>query len=68
MISYKPLRIHLVEIGMNINELDLNRGGIINGATVSKLRHDKPMHLSSIVRVCRFLDLPIENVCEVISE
>jgi DNA-binding Xre family transcriptional regulator len=66
MISYKPLKITLIHKGMKLTDLETEKGGPLNKRTVSKLRNDKSMNLESIERVCMFLDVPIEQVVEVI--
>lgn len=65
MISYKPLRLTLVHKGLTMTDLDAVKGGPLNTRTVSKLRNDKTMNLESIVKICKFLDVPIEQVVEV---
>lgn len=65
MITYKPLRVLLAERDMDINQLDQKRGGVINGATVHKFRHDKSMNIESIAKVCMFLDVPIDEVVSI---
>lgn len=66
-ISYRPLRVYLAENNIDINTLETRRGGVVNEATVSKLRHDKPVNLESIAKICVFLDVPIEKVVEISS-
>ncbi len=68
MISYKPLKLTLVHKGMTMTDLDAVKGGPLNTRTVSKLRHDETMNLESIVKICKFLDCPIEDVVEVILD
>lgn len=48
-----------------MTDLDAVKGGPLNTRTVSKLRNDKTMNLESIVKICKFLDVPIEQVVEV---
>lgn len=66
MITYKPLRITLAEKDMVLRDLQVNDGGVLNKRTVSKLRHDMPMNLESIRKICLFIDVPIEKVVEII--
>lgn len=68
MISYKPLKLTLVHKGMTLTDLDVVKGGPLNTRTVSKLRHNQTMNLDSIVKICKFLDVPIEDVVEVIRD
>lgn len=65
MISYKPLKLTLVRKDMKLTDLETAKGGPINSRTVSKLRNDQTMNLESIAKICRFLDVPIEEVVEV---
>lgn len=66
MISYKPLRLTLVHKGMKFTDLETANGGPLNARTVSKLRKDQTMSIESIAKVCKYLDVPIEQVVEVI--
>lgn len=34
----------------------------ISGATLDKLRHNKPLNTTTINDLCRILDCPIENI------
>ena len=68
MISYKPLKHTLVRKEMKMSDLETVKGGPLNTRTVSKLRNDQTMHLESIAKICMFLDVPIEEVVEVIRE
>lgn len=65
MISYDPLKETLRELGLELRDLDTERGGVINKRTVSKFRHNKTLNITSIERVCLFLDVPIEKVVEI---
>jgi DNA-binding Xre family transcriptional regulator len=65
LFNYQPLRITLVKKGMKMSDLETLKGGPLNARTVSKLRNDQTMNLESIVKVCRYLDVPIEQVVEV---
>ena len=68
MISYKPLKITLIEMDKEMKDLEIENGGPLNKRTVSKFRHNKNVNIDSIARVCQFLDVPIEEVVEVIRE
>jgi DNA-binding Xre family transcriptional regulator len=68
LISYKPLKITLVNKGMKISDLETIKGGPLNARTVSKLRNDQTMNIESIAKVCMYLDVPIEQVVEVVRE
>lgn len=49
-----------------MTDLDAVKGGPLNTRTVSKLRNDLTMNLESIAKICKFLDVPIEQVVEVV--
>lgn len=66
MVSYKPLRITLIKKDLELKDLGVDNGGPLNKRTVSKLRHNQTMNLESIVKICQFLDVPIEEVVEVL--
>lgn len=65
MISYKPLRITLVEKDMKPADLRLENGGVLNPRTVGKFGTDETMNIESISKVCLFLDVPIEKVVKI---
>jgi DNA-binding Xre family transcriptional regulator len=68
MVSYEPLKITLVRLKKKMSDLDTVKGGPLNSRTVSKLRHDQTVNIDSIAKVCKFLDVPIEQVVEVIRD
>jgi DNA (cytosine-5)-methyltransferase 1 len=65
MISYNPLKITLIENGKEMKDLENNNGGILNKRTVSRLRHHKPVNITTLERVCLYLNVPIEKVVEI---
>ncbi|WP_309245505.1 helix-turn-helix domain-containing protein [Virgibacillus proomii] len=66
IISYKPLRHLLVDMDINITSLcrDLK----ISSTIRTKLTSDLPVSLRTIAKICRYLDVPIEDVVEVIRD
>ncbi|MBM7598160.1 DNA-binding Xre family transcriptional regulator [Virgibacillus halotolerans] len=66
MISYEPLFITLIKKKMKLN--DLREKGIISSATQSKFRKGESVTLTTVQKVCIFLDVPIQDVVEIISE
>lgn len=68
MISYNPLKITLVHKNLKISDLETVKGGPLNSRTVSKLRHDQTVNIDTIAKICMFLDVPIEEVVEVIRD
>lgn len=65
MLNYNPLKISLMEKGMELKELQSENGGVLNKRTVSKLRHNRHVHTETIEKVCVFLDIPVEKVVEI---
>lgn len=65
MISYKPLRDHMYRNKILIT--DLVAAGF-NSRTTAKLAKDEMVSLRTIMDLCQFLNLPIEQVVEVIIE
>lgn len=66
MLSYKPLKHTLVEKGTNItrvcSELNMSTG------TRNSLNTDKAVSLTTIEKICIYLDVPIEKVVEIIKD
>ena len=63
MISYGPL-LRLLE-SRNIKMIDLVRECKLSTATVAKISKNEPMNITTIARICRHLNVPIERVVEV---
>lgn len=63
MLNYKPLRHTLINKELKITnvcrELD------ISPSIRTKLNQDQPVSLGTIVKLCNYLDVPIEKVVEV---
>lgn len=68
MINYTPLKVTLAKKGMKLSDLETIKGGPLNARTVSKLRNDQTMNIESIAKVCMYLDVPIEQVVEVVRD
>lgn len=64
MVSYRPLFITLAEKELSVNSLYENK--IISSATQAKFRKNKSMGIDLIAKVCKYLDVPIEKVVEII--
>lgn len=65
-ITYKSLRKVLVDRNMNMT--DLRKAiGFSTGAG-SSLNNDRPVSLDTIAKICQFLDVPIEQVVEVLPK
>lgn len=62
MISYEPLFRTLRNKNMVISDL---RGDILNSRTIAKINRGESVNLSTIERVCLYLDVRIEEVVEI---
>lgn len=60
MIDYTPLWESLDARGIVPNHMVIS--GVINSATLAKMRKGGGVHLSTIEKICVAYDLPIENV------
>lgn len=63
MIDYEPLHETLERKGITINEMRKN--GILNSRTIAKINRNESVNLSTIEKICLFLDVPIENVVKI---
>lgn len=58
-LDYKPLWKILIDRGMNKG--DLKKAGV-TAPTIAKMGRDEPVSLTTIDRICTFLDCDIEHV------
>jgi len=65
-VNYDPLKITLIEKGLELKDLQNENGGIINKRTVHKFRHNHTMNIQTVIAVCVYLDVPIEKVVKVV--
>lgn len=63
MISYNKLFETLDEKGISLIELE--RGIGISSSTTAKFRKGQAVQLGILVKICYFLDVPIEKVIEI---
>lgn len=64
-VSYKPLKITLVKLDSNITELCRNLN--ISTSIRAKLNNDTGyVALETIAKICVYLDVPIEEVVEIL--
>jgi DNA-binding Xre family transcriptional regulator len=61
-ISYEPLHRTLREKGITMS---LMRGTVINSRTQAKINRNESVRLETIADICRYLDVPIEQVVEI---
>ena len=62
MISYDPLHETLREKNMVISQL---RGKVLNSKTISKIYKNQSVNLSTIEKICKTLQVPIERVVKI---
>ena len=63
MISYDPLHKTLEERGLTINEMRKNK--LLNSRTIARINKGQSVNLSTIEKICVFLDVPIEKVVRI---
>ncbi|MFL6557646.1 MAG: helix-turn-helix domain-containing protein [Bacillus sp. (in: firmicutes)] len=59
MIDFSPLRQTLKEKEMKMSEL---RDTILSSRTLAKINRNDDVYMSTIEKICLFLDVPIEKV------
>jgi DNA-binding Xre family transcriptional regulator len=62
MISYEPLFKTLEKKKMVISDM---RDLILNSRTIAKINRGEPVSLSTIEKICLYLDVRIEEVVEI---
>lgn len=60
MITYEPFRVYVA--AKNIKKKDIMENTGISPATMSKLKHDKPVSIEIIERLCSFLKCDITEI------
>lgn len=63
-ISYKKLWIRLIE--KEISPATLRKDLSIATGTMTKLRKNEEVALSVLIRICKYLDCDIGDICEVV--
>lgn len=64
MISYKPLRVLLAQKDMKMT--DLNK--ILPTSVTSKFNKDAPVNITTIDKICQFLNCSIQDVIEILPD
>lgn len=64
MISYKPLYHTLIEKGLK--KEDLIKNGIASCSITNKFSKGESVTLTTIDKICKFLDCKIEDIVEII--
>jgi DNA-binding Xre family transcriptional regulator len=62
MISYEPLLKTLNERNMTISDL---RGVCLDSKTIAKFNKGGSLKLSTVERICQYLQVPIEKVVRI---
>ena len=60
MITYEQFRAYVAT--KNIKKKDIMKNTGISPATMSKLKHDKPVSVEIIGRLCSFLNCPVTEI------
>ena len=60
MITYEPFRIYVA--AKNIKKKDIMESTGISPATMNKLKHDRPVSIEIIERLCSFLKCDVTEV------
>lgn len=63
MISYDPLHKTLEERGLTMNEMRKNK--LLNSRTIARINKGQSVNLSTIEKICVYLDVPIEKVVRI---
>lgn len=65
MIDYSPLHETLIEQDRVISEM---RDTILNSRTIAKINKNQPINISTIEKICLYLDVPIEKVVRIVRD
>ena len=65
-ISYKKLWVLLAE--KEISKVELRKELNIAPGTMTKLNHNDEVAMSILLRICKYLNCDIGDICEAISE
>jgi DNA-binding Xre family transcriptional regulator len=59
MIDFSPLRKTLADKDMVISDM---RGTVLHQNTIAKINRNDDVNLSTVEKICLFLDVPIDKV------
>lgn len=65
-ISYKKLWVQLIQ--KDITKSDLRKDVGLSTGTMSKLNKGEEVAMSVLIRLCKYLDCDIGDICEIIHE
>lgn len=63
LVNYQPLFVTIAKKNTNLSKL--TEEGVISSATQAQFKKNEPVRLATIAKVCRYLNVPIEEVVEV---
>lgn len=66
MFTYSKLRILLNKRGISFRQLSRDTGIISN--VTGHLNNDRPVSMDKLAIICRYLEVPIEDIVEVIQK
>lgn len=61
MIDFSPLHLTLEGKGMMMSDL---RDTVLSSRTLAKINRNEDVYLSTIEKICLYLDVPIQNVVQ----
>lgn len=67
MISYEPLKRTLEEKGMKFINLRNDHGGFLGRNTVTKLKNNMNVDMTTIEKICLEMSIPVEKVVKIIK-
>lgn len=65
MIDFSPLHLTLEGKGMMMSDL---RDTVLSSRTLAKINRNEDVYLSTIEKICLYLDVPIQNVVKFNSD
>ncbi|MED1676342.1 helix-turn-helix domain-containing protein [Bacillus subtilis] len=64
--SYKPMEITLIK--KDKRKIDLRNDLDVSSATLAKMSKGEAVSLSVIIKICEYLECPIQDVVELIED
>lgn len=65
MIDFSPLHQTLKDKGVGISEM---RDKILSSRTLAKINKNEDVNLSTIEKICLFLEVPVEKVVRIVPD
>lgn len=63
MISYRKLRILLIDRGLRITNVCKKCG--LSTSIATKLNNDESVTIDTLAKICLYLDVPIQDIIEI---